>query len=98
MSSGFENIDPESEFVSSAIDLAQLRQFVASLPEGVQTNVGERGSTCSDGVVIGLADDRARECGGSGGVIQREIGTRRVVIVELKVGIRSGCTRAYRPV
>ena len=49
MSSGFENIDPESEFVSSAIDLAQLRQFVASLPEGVQTNVGERGSKLSGG-------------------------------------------------
>ena len=49
VSSGFENIDPESEFVSSAIDLAQLRQFVTSLPEGVQTNVGERGSKLSGG-------------------------------------------------
>jgi ABC-type multidrug transport system fused ATPase/permease subunit len=49
VSSGFENIDPDSELVSDAIDMAQLRQFVLSLPDGVQTNVGERGSKISGG-------------------------------------------------
>lgn len=49
VSSGFENIDPESELVSNAIEMAQLRQFVLSLPDGVQTNVGERGSKISGG-------------------------------------------------
>jgi ABC-type multidrug transport system fused ATPase/permease subunit len=49
VSSGFENIDPDSELVSDAIDMAQLSQFVLSLPDGVQTNVGERGSKISGG-------------------------------------------------
>lgn len=49
VSSGFEDIDPESDLVSSAIEMAQLRQFVNSLPEGIQTNVGERGNKLSGG-------------------------------------------------
>ena len=49
VSSGFEDIDPESDLVSSAIEMAQLRQFVKSLPEGIQSNVGERGNKLSGG-------------------------------------------------
>jgi ABC-type multidrug transport system fused ATPase/permease subunit len=49
VSSGFEISEPDSDLVSSAIDLAQLREFVNSLPEGVKTNVGERGNKLSGG-------------------------------------------------
>jgi ABC-type multidrug transport system fused ATPase/permease subunit len=49
VSSGFGDIDPESDLVSSAIEMAQLRQFVNSLPEGIQTSVGERGNKLSGG-------------------------------------------------
>lgn len=49
VSSGFEVSDLESELVSRAIEMAQLRAFVDSLPEGIQTNVGERGGNLSGG-------------------------------------------------
>jgi ABC-type multidrug transport system fused ATPase/permease subunit len=49
VSSGFENVKSESDLVSDAIDKAQLRTFVKSLPEGAETNVGERGSKLSGG-------------------------------------------------
>lgn len=49
VSSGFEVSDLEPELVLRAIEMAQLRAFVDSLPEGIQTNVGERGSKLSGG-------------------------------------------------
>lgn len=49
VSSGFENINPESSMVSDAIKFAQLDEFVNALPEGIHTNVGERGNNLSGG-------------------------------------------------
>lgn len=49
VSSGFEIMDSESDLVINAIEMAQLRQFVNTLPEGILTNVGERGSKLSGG-------------------------------------------------
>jgi len=49
VSSGFENVDSESDLISEAVELAQLNQFLSSLPEGIETHVGERGSKLSGG-------------------------------------------------
>jgi len=42
-------IDPEDERVNRAIDQAQLRTFVADLPAGLSTTVGDRGARLSGG-------------------------------------------------
>jgi ABC-type multidrug transport system fused ATPase/permease subunit len=46
---GFPDSEATDELVWSAIDIAQLREFVESLPNGLDSEVGERGMRISGG-------------------------------------------------
>jgi ABC-type multidrug transport system fused ATPase/permease subunit len=46
---GFPDSEATDELVWSAIDVAQLREFVESLPDGLDSEVGERGMRISGG-------------------------------------------------
>lgn len=45
----YGNLDATDEEVNAAIDKAQLREFIDTLPEGMHTIVGERGTKLSGG-------------------------------------------------
>ena len=49
ISSGFDTSDISEQLVKDAIAIAQLEEFVSSLPLGVETEVGERGGNLSGG-------------------------------------------------
>lgn len=46
---GYEVSGIEEKKIWEALELAQLREFVASLPKGIHTNVGDRGKKISGG-------------------------------------------------
>jgi len=46
---GLRDDQIDEEALNRAVDLAQLREFVSSLPEGLETTVGERGVRVSGG-------------------------------------------------
>lgn len=46
---GYPMVEATDELIMKALKLAQLDEFVASLPEGIDTPVGERGSRISGG-------------------------------------------------
>ena len=46
---GFPYIKGEEELVSSALKIAQLDSFVFSLPDGIDTRIGENGLNLSGG-------------------------------------------------
>ena len=45
----YGNVDADDEMVERAAKIAQMHDFIASLPDGYETHVGERGSTLSGG-------------------------------------------------
>lgn len=45
----YGNVDANDEMVERAAKIAQMHDFIASLPDGYETHVGERGSTLSGG-------------------------------------------------
>jgi ABC-type multidrug transport system fused ATPase/permease subunit len=49
IASGFDSSEVSEQLVTDAIAIAQLEEFVASLPLGIMTEVGERGSNLSGG-------------------------------------------------
>jgi len=46
---GFPDNSEDEELISSALQMAQLTNFVSSLPQGLDTQVGERGTKLSGG-------------------------------------------------
>lgn len=46
---GFPDNSDDNELISSALEMAQLTSFVTSLPHGLDTQVGERGTMLSGG-------------------------------------------------
>jgi ABC-type multidrug transport system fused ATPase/permease subunit len=46
---GFPGVPADSAEVQNALKLAQLEEYIAGLPEGIYTKVGERGSSLSGG-------------------------------------------------
>jgi ABC-type multidrug transport system fused ATPase/permease subunit len=49
VSSGFDESEALRQYVTNALEIAQLRDFVNSVPLGVDTPVGERGGSLSGG-------------------------------------------------
>lgn len=49
VSSGFDESDAFREYVANALEIAQLRDFIKSVPLGADTPVGERGGNLSGG-------------------------------------------------
>lgn len=49
ISSGFDGSEELHDQIADALDISQLQTFVYSLPDGIHTNVGERGNKLSGG-------------------------------------------------
>jgi ABC-type multidrug transport system fused ATPase/permease subunit len=49
IASGFDDSDVSEQLIKDSITIAQLEEFIASLPAGVMTEVGERGGNLSGG-------------------------------------------------
>jgi len=59
ISIGYERTDATDNLILRAVEIAQLSEFMATLPEGVNTKIGERGATISGGQLQRLGIARA---------------------------------------